>query len=75
MYNILNNSSEKFSMACRTIAYDGEVISEVQLLFLLLNCDYNVRIMYNSSVKDKAKYIVCQNGRSKSILICQLGLS
>ena len=23
------------------------------------------------SVKDKAKYIVCQNGRSKSSLICQ----
>ena len=34
---------------------------------------YTCLILYvqKGSVKDKAKYIVCQNGRSKSSLICQ----
>ena len=34
-------------------------------------CAKCAQIAHMYSVKDKAKYIVCQNGRSKSSLICQ----
>ena len=38
----------------------------------LSHCGCQLRIyIHHYSVKDKAKYIVCQNGRSKSSLICQ----